>query len=132
MTGQAASPLDRSNPPRSGSVRSFDFPDVSSSSLPNGLELKIAQMTRVPLVTVSLVMDAGEGLLPDGQAGLAVLSGEGLDGGSERLKGPELAEALEGIGSGLSVGTGWDSTTVSLTCLADRMEEAVALIKEAG
>ena len=41
MTGQAASPLDRSNPPRSGSVRSFDFPDVSSSSLPNGLELKI-------------------------------------------------------------------------------------------
>ena len=131
MTGQAASPLDRSNPPRPGSVRSFDFPDVTSSSLPNGLELKIAQMTRVPLVTVSLVMDAGEGLLPDGQAGLAVLSGEGLDGGSERLKGLELAEALEGIGSGLSVGTGWDATTVSLTCLADRMEEAVALMAEA-
>lgn len=131
MMGQAVPPLDRSNAPESGSVRSFDFPQVLTSDLPNGLELKIARMTRVPLVTVTVALDAGEALLPDASGGLAVLSGEGLEGGSAKLSGPELAEALEGIGTGLSVRTGWDATTASLTCLAERMEEAVALLAEA-
>jgi zinc protease len=131
MTGHVVPPLDRSQAPGSGSVRSFDFPPVVASSLPNGLDLKMARMTRVPLVTVRVALDAGEALLPDASGGLAVLSGEGLDGGSLKLSGPELAEALEGIGTGLSVQTGWDATTASLTCLAERMEEAVALLAEA-
>jgi zinc protease len=88
-------------------------------------------MTRAPLVTIAVILDAGEGLLPDESAGLAVLSGEGLEGGSTSLSGPELADALEGIGSGLDVRTGWDATTVSLTCLAERMEEGLTLMAEA-
>ncbi len=131
MTGQTEPFLDRSQAPSPGSVRSFDFPPVDSFHLPNGLALKVARMTRVPLVTVSVVLEAGEALLPATHAGLAVLSGEGLEGGTERLRGPELAEALEGIGAGLSIRTGWDATTVSLTCLADRMKEAVSLLAEA-
>jgi zinc protease len=116
--------------PQPGDVRPFEFPAVESSSLPNGIALKMARMDRVPLVTVSVVMDAGEALLPHESAGLAVFTGQALEGGSRRLSGPELAEALEGIGTGLSVFTGWDSTTISLTCLAERMEEAVALMAE--
>jgi len=131
MTGQAVPPLDRSKTPVPGSVRSFDFPGVINSSLTNGLNLRMARMTRVPLVTVTVALDAGESLLPDVSAGLAVLSGEGLEGGTHRLPGGELAEAFEGIGTGLSVRTGWDATTASLTCVAERMEEAVSLLAEA-
>ncbi len=122
--------LDRSVVPRPGAVRPFEFPTVVSSSLPNGLGLKVALMNRLPLVTVSVVLNAGEALLPDATSGLAVLTGQALEGGSDSRSGPELAEALEGIGTGLSVHTGWDSTTVSLTCLAERMEEAVSLLAE--
>ena len=131
MTGQPVPPLDRTKAPESGSVRSFQFPSVISSTLPNGLGLRIARMTRVPLVTVTVVLDGGEALLPDASGGLAVLSGQALEGGSTKLSGPELAESLEGIGTGLSVHTGWDSNTASLTCMAERMEEAVALLAEA-
>ncbi len=88
-------------------------------------------MSRLPLVTVGVVLDAGESLLPDVQGGLAVLTGAALEGGTDRRSGPELAEALEGIGASLSVHTGWDATTVSLTCLADRMSEALGLLAEA-
>ncbi len=131
MSPPVSSGLDRSEAPSPGPVRSFGFPPVTSTSFPNGLQLRVARMTRLPLVTVSVVMNAGEALLDDGSGGLAVLSGSALEGGSEGMTGPELAEALEGIGTGLSVQTGWDATTVSLTCLADRMEEAVALLSEA-
>ena len=131
MTGHAVPPLDRSLSPQPGPVRSFDFPPVISSTLSNGLTLRMARMTRVPLVSVSVVLDAGESALGDPLAGLAVLSGDGLDGGSKRLPGPDLAEALEGIGSSLAVGTGWDATAVSLTCVAERLVEGVELLSEA-
>ena len=64
MTGRVVSPLDRSRAPDPDRVRSFDFPPVVASSLPNGLRLKMARMTRAPLVTVTVVLDAGEALLP--------------------------------------------------------------------
>jgi zinc protease len=130
MSGPFPSSLDRSAAPRPGEVRPFEFPAVESFSLANGVALKVARMSQLPLVTVSVVLDAGEALLPHGSGGLAVLTGQALEGGSRRLSGPELAEALEGIGTGLSVHTGWDSTTISLTCLAERMEEAAALLAE--
>jgi predicted Zn-dependent peptidase len=104
---------------------------VISAELPGGLSLRVARMGRLPLVTVGVVVDAGEALLPDGRAGLAVLAGMGLEGGTARRSGPELAEALEGIGTSLSVHTDWDATTVSLTCLVDRLSQAVELLAEA-
>ena len=131
MSPPLSSGLDRSEAPAPGPVRSFGFPSVTSTSLPNGLQLRMARMSRLPLVTVSVVLRAGESLLDDGFAGLAVLSGSALEAGCEGMTGPELAEALEGIGTGLSVHTGWDATTVSLTCLAERMEEAVTLLSAA-
>ena len=131
MTGPAPLRLDRSVPPEARPVRPFDFPEVISTALPNGLDLRVARMTQVPLVTVTVVLKGGESVLPDSAAGLDVLTGSALDGGTLKRSGPELAEAFEDIGSGLSVQTGWDSTTLSLTCLADRMEEAVGLLAEA-
>jgi zinc protease len=131
MTEVLNQPLDRSKPPTPGSVRSFEFPPVLSSALPNGLKLRIARMTRAPLVTMGIVLDAGEAPLGDDIAGLATLAGESLEGGTNRRTGMELADALEGIGSSLSIRTGWDATTISMTCLADKMEEGFSLLTEA-
>ncbi len=131
MTKPVYHTLDRSEAPTPGKVRSFDFPDVDSSQLPNGLKLRIARMTRAPLVTVGVVLDAGEALLEDEIAGLAVLSGESLEGGTLQRSGAELADAMEAIGSGLSIRTGWDATTLSMTCLAERMEEGLSILTEA-
>ena len=123
-------PLDRTRPPNPGRVRPFDFPPVHSTRLENGLGLRVARMGQMPLVTLSVVLKGGESVLPDERAGLAVLTGAALEGGTRHRPGPELAEALEGIGTSLSVRTGWDATRVSLTCLADRKEEALALLAE--
>lgn len=137
MKGPAVSPPNRpdppnrSDPPKPAPVRSFDFPAVASSCLPNGMALKIARMARFPLVSMTVVLDAGEAVLGDGLGGLAVLSGEGLEGGSSDLPGPALAEALEEIGAGIAIHTGWDATAVSITCLAERKERAFALLSEA-
>jgi len=120
----------RSAAPPAGPVRSFDFPTVSADALDNGLRIRSVRVGRLPIVTAILVLDAGEGVLDDSRAGLAVLTGDCLEGGTAQRTGVELAEALEAIGAGLSVRTGWDSTTVSLTCMADRLDGAMGLLAE--
>lgn len=122
--------LDRSVAPSPGPLRSFDFPEVISDKLETGLALRISRLARFPLATVTVVLDAGEAGLPAERAGLAVLTGDGLEGGTRRRSGTDLAEALEGIGVTLGIGTGWDATTISMSCLADRLDEAMALLAE--
>lgn len=75
-------------------------------------------------------MDAGETTVGGPEAGLAVLSGKALHGGTVRRSAVELACALEDMGTHLATSTGWDSTVVSLTCAADRFPRALRLLSE--
>ena len=124
------SPAKRFDAPAPGAMRHFDFPPVQSDRLDNGLRMRSVQANRLPIVTATLVLDAGESSLDADRAGLAVLTGDSLEGGTESRSGAELAEALESIGAGLSVGTGWDATTISLSCLPDRLDDALGILAE--
>ncbi len=124
------SPSPRSDAPTPGAIRRFDFPPVQVDRFANGLEMRSVQAHRLPIVTVSLVLDAGEASLGADRAGLAVLTGDSLEGGTASRSGAELAEALESIGVGLSIGTGWDATTIALSCLPERLDEALGILAE--
>ncbi|GMR13997.1 MAG: pitrilysin family protein [Gemmatimonadota bacterium] len=120
----------RSDVPAPGPIRGFDFPPVSGTRMANGLDLRIVRAARFPIVTAMLILDAGEWGVDPIQAGLAVLAGDALEGGTARHSAAGLAEALEGIGAGLGVTTGWDATTVTVSCLAERLGEALVLMAE--
>jgi len=120
----------RDSPPSPGKLRTFSLPPVSGEPLQNGLGLRVVQLSRLPLVSTLLVLDAGESQASAGSEGVGALAGLTLQGGTRRREAEALAEALEGIGAALSVGTGWDSTTLGLTCHADRLEEAWSLLAE--
>ncbi len=124
------STLDRTRPPESGPIRDFDVPRVDRLALANGLDLRIAHMNRLPVVSVSLFIRSGEDALSEDNAGLSVLTADALEGGTKRRSGSELAEALEGIGARVSASGGWEGTTVGLSCLADRLPEALGILAE--
>lgn len=125
-----AAPADRSRPPEPGEVRPFDFPEARSFRLENGLHVRIARLGRLPVVTARLVLDGGESAVPAGQAGLATLTVNSLEGGTAARSGPQLAEALERLGASLELSAGWDAASVGVTCLAGRLEEALELLAE--
>ena len=89
----------RASAPAPGPIRSFDFPRVRREELDNGLQLRCVGVPRLPIVTASLVLNAGESTVDDSHAGLAVLTGDSLEGGTAVRSGVALAEALEGIGA---------------------------------
>ncbi|HSM04194.1 MAG TPA: pitrilysin family protein [Longimicrobiales bacterium] len=122
--------VDRTAPPASGPLRDFDFPAVTRHALETGLPVEVARIPHLPVATAFLMLPAGEAVLQEKRAGQAVLAGDALEGGTEDRSGVELAEALEGIGADLDVTTGWNATTVSLSCLADRFPEGLALLGE--
>ncbi len=131
MTPPDAMPSpDRSVPPAPGEVRPFHLPPIRTGRLANGMELRSMQRGHVPLVSVSLVLDAGEATAPPGREGIAVLTGDALEGGTARRSGAELAEAFERQGAALRTLTGWDATTVGFTCVAERLDAVLGLVAE--
>jgi zinc protease len=121
--------FDRSREPAAGAIRAFDFPDVERRDA-GGLDVRVARMARLPVVSVNLFVRAGESALAEDVAGLAVLAGDALEGGTRRRSGTELAESLERLGARLGVSTGWEGTSVTLSCLAERMAEGLAILAE--
>ncbi len=124
------SPVDRSAPPASGALRSFDFPAVDRRAMPSGLDLRIVSMRRLPMVSLNLFVRAGEAALEPHAAGLSVLTADALEGGTRRRSGSALAESLERIGARVSANGGWEGTSVGLSCLAERLPEALGLLAE--
>lgn len=124
-------PVDRRRPPEPQAIRPFDFPPVDRREAGGQLDLRVARLSRLPVVSVNLFVRAGESALEESRAGLAVVAGDALEGGTKRRGGSELAEALERLGARLGVSTGWEGTTISLSCLAERLEEALGVMAEA-
>jgi zinc protease len=125
------SALDRTSPPQGGSIRHFDFPEVDRRVLSNGLDLRVARISRLPVVSARLFMRSGESALGLDKSGLAVLTADALDGGTRKRSGTELAEAFERIGARFGAAAGWEGTSASVYCLADRLAEALPLLAEA-
>jgi len=122
--------LDRSSPPEPGPIRTFEVPPVVLSELANGLSVRVARTPAFPVVSLALVLPAGESAVEDGREGMAVLAGDALEGGTRRRSGTDFSRELEARGARLSVRTGWDATVVGATCMADRLEEVAALLAE--
>ncbi|MEX2530065.1 MAG: pitrilysin family protein [Gemmatimonadota bacterium] len=120
----------RATPPPQGPIRPFNLPEVRADKLTSGLRLRTIQRSEVPLVSAALVLEAGESLLSRQAAGTAVLTGDSLTGGTAERSGAELSEAVERLGTGFQVSTGWDATSISFTCLAERLDETLSLLAE--
>ena len=103
---------------------------MAKARLSNGMVVRLVSAVPLPVVTAMVVLRAGETAAPAGRGGLAVLAGDGLEGGTSRLSSRELARALEDIGASYGAATGWDSTTVAVSCLAEHLPEAMPLLAE--
>lgn len=128
--GGAAPTSGRSESPRPGAIRPYDFPAMERERLGNGMEVRVVHKLPFPIVTAMVVIRAGETAVPEDRGGLAVLTGDALEGGTAHRGSRELARELEAIGASFGVSAGWDSTTAALSCMADHLSDALPLLAE--
>ncbi len=90
----------------------------------------VVPVRKLPLVTVSFVIEAGAVAEPVGQEGVARIAARALLEGTQVRTGDALTEGLERLGASLDADAEWDSTSLSMTVLTTRLSEAMALFAE--
>ena len=122
--------LDRTRPPGAAPPLPFRFPPFLHRRLLPGLDLYAARVPRAPMVSIELILPRGGQSDPPGARGLASLTADLLDEGTEQRSGPELADWVERLGGSLSASADWDASYLACTLLAEHLPQALALLAE--
>jgi zinc protease len=122
--------IDSQVRPSPGPSRAYRFPAFERLTLDNGLSVIVAPVSKLPVVTVLAVVDAGAAADPNGQEGVALLTARALAEGTERSDGAQLAERFEGLGTALDTGADWDSATARITVTSERLSPALMVLAE--
>jgi zinc protease len=111
--------------PRAAAPRPYAFPRFERRELSNGVKLVIAPVTKLPVVSIIAVIDAGAATDPAGKEGLALLTARALVEGSAHL-----TESAERLGTELEADADWDAALLNLTVLSERVDDALGLVGE--
>jgi zinc protease len=120
-------PLDRSKPPGPSTARAFRAPRPEVFTLASGMPLWVIPRRDLPIVAGTFVLDAGASTHRPGRGGLASLTADMLDEGTTSRSSHQIALAVEGMGTSLSVNAGWDGSYVSFQCLTNHLEPSLDL-----
>ncbi len=125
-----AGALDRSRPPEVGRPPSLRFPEVAEITLPNGMRVLLVERRDLPVVEIGIQFPGGAGSLDARTAGLATFVADMLDEGTARRSALEIAEAVDRLGASLYSGASWDASTVELSVLKPRLDEALDVLAD--
>lgn len=102
----------------------------SRSVLANGLVVVTSEQKALPMVTISLLIEAGSRFDPAERAGLANLAARLLTYGTKNRTATQIADALDFLGANLSTNCGEESATVNLTLLKKDLDAGLQLLAE--
>lgn len=115
---------------RYGELR-FELPDPARyrHELPGGVVAFVAEDHALPLVKVSLMLRGGSYQDPVGKTGLASLTAAMLRrGGAGTLSADAFDERADFLAASLSASAGPSSTTLTLDCLSQQLDESLDLL----
>lgn len=129
---KATDAFDRSKQPGAGPNPVVKVPAIWEDKLGNGLRLIGTKNTELPTTTMLLTLEGGHRLeqaMP-GKAGIASLTAQMLNEGSEKYTGEQFSAALDRLGSTVQVFAGDDNTTVYVQSLTKNLPATLALLDQ--
>ncbi|MGQ0553998.1 MAG: M16 family metallopeptidase [Planctomycetota bacterium] len=124
------STVQRDAQPRVGPAPNFKAPAIWHDALPNGVQMTGTRYTELPLVSVQLSVPAGHLRTELRQAGLATLTAELMNEGTESLDTLAFADRLDELGANFNVSADDEELTISLRTLRKHLPEALALLQD--
>jgi len=120
----------RAKPPAPAAVVAAVLPTPVERTLKNGLRVIVAKTSDLPLVTAELTVKNGAALDPKGLAGLSAVTTDLLPQGSATRSATEIAARIEALGGSLGSGSGYDSSAVTLSSLANTLPQALPVLAD--
>ncbi len=129
---RSAAPVgaDRSKLPMPESFPSVKFPDFERGELSNGMRIIVARRAAVPVVQLSLQLDAGYAADQFAAPGTAKLAMDMLDEGTAALDALQISDRLAQLGANLSTGSNLDFSFVNLSALSETLPQALEIYSD--
>jgi zinc protease len=129
---KATDTFDRSKQPKAGANPVVKVPTIWQDKFGNGLQLIGTKNTELPTTTMLLTIRGGHRLeqATPGKAGIASLTAQMLNEGSEKYTGEEFAAALDRLGSTIQIFSGDENTTVYVQTLTKNLPATMALLDQ--
>jgi zinc protease len=122
--------LDRTIKPSIPSSLKFIPPKIESLILSNGLSVYFIPKDKLPLVRMSLIIDAGSKYDPQDKKGLAFLTSLAIDEGAGDLNALQLSDEFDLLGSSFNVSADNDSINITLQSLSENFERSFELFSK--
>ena len=116
--------------PAGGPDPSFALPQIQRRKLSNGLDVLVVEHHELPVVTMNLVVKAGAAADPAERAGLAAVTADLLDEGTESRNALELSDRLASIGANLNTNADWDANRLTMTTLTRHLDAALGIYSD--
>jgi zinc protease len=91
----------------------------------NGLRVITLTDSRLPLVSMNLVMPGGSDSEPRGKVGLGGMTAQMMSRGADGISFIDFSKDLENRGISLNAADASDSTRINISCMSDQIEHAV-------
>ncbi|MCZ6596232.1 MAG: pitrilysin family protein [Planctomycetota bacterium] len=122
--------FDRSLQPGPAPRKELRMPAVWHGTFANGVSVVGTRYDELPLTSFSLAVPAGRLMEDMSTLGLASMTADMLDEGTQRLTGTELRDELDALGATLFIRSGDDEITFGMNVLNKHLAAAVALLEE--
>lgn len=120
--------VDRKTLPALGTAPAVNFPALQRATLKNGLKVVLAERKGVPLLNLSLRLDAGYSSDNAATAGAASLAMNMMDEGTATRNALQISEQLSNLGGTLNTGSGLDFSFVNCTALKANLDATLDIM----
>ncbi|HLN62035.1 MAG TPA: insulinase family protein, partial [Symbiobacteriaceae bacterium] len=121
----------QAEPPAPGERgRILDQGRIARQEMAGGAKLLVYPAASIPSVYVRVQMEGGAIHDPDGKAGLAQLTAQLLNRGSEAFTADELAIKTDALGMSIRVDIGRETAVATLKCLPEDLDAGLDLLAE--
>jgi zinc protease len=124
------SKFDRSKQPVNGPDPSLKEQNIWDNESDNGIKVLGIEHNELPLVDFQITIKGGLLLDDINKVGSANLVSRMLMQGTKNKSPLELEQAIEDLGSNISVGVNNEATIIRVNCLSTKFTETVKLVKE--
>lgn len=118
-------------PPAAGPVKPAAIPAFQEATLPNGLRIMLVQSSRQPVLSLALMIPAGDAYDPAGKEGVASTVANVITKGAGTRSADDVSSAIEGVGGSIGASSGADFMTVRANVLAENAPLAFELVADA-
>lgn len=119
----------RRTPPPAETRQGLDLAAIESFEMANGLKVSVAFRTGSPLVTLQLIIGAGEADSPAQLPGAASITARMIGRGSKLLSGDQIDDLIESLGADYSATVFMDYTVFKLEVLPEFVDRALLALR---